>query len=131
MNASVGSIDRAHWANPAPQPPKVKGPGGTSVEKAARSFEAYFISSLFNEMRKTIPQGGELGSGMQMGVYQSLFDQALAEKLSQRGGIGLAAYMIRKMGGPMPAGGPKGGGAGTGRASLGKIVPNPLSFPRP
>lgn len=69
-----------------------------SLKKAAQAFEAYFINSLLQEMRKSIPAGGFLGSGVGQGIYQAFFDEALADNLAERGGLGLARLLIQKYG---------------------------------
>ena len=77
-----------------------KKPGGerqtSDLPQAAKAFEAYFIYSLLKEMRKTVPQDGFLGSGAGQEIYQSLFDEALANTMTERGGIGLSDLLIKK-----------------------------------
>lgn len=68
----------------------------SSLPEAAQAFEAYFISSMLKEMRKTIPQGGFINSGKGQEIYQSLLDEALAKKMSETGGIGLSRILIQK-----------------------------------
>lgn len=67
------------------------------IKKAAQAFEAYFISSLLKEMRKTVPQESFLGSGPGKEIYDALLDESLAEKMAERGGIGLAKLLVKKM----------------------------------
>ena len=66
------------------------------LQEAARAFEAYFLSYLMKEMRKTIPQGGAFGNGPGQEVYQSLFDEALGQAMAQNGGIGLSKLVIQQ-----------------------------------
>ena len=65
------------------------------LQKAASEFESYFISSLLQEMRKSIPQSGLLGGAPGQEIYQSLFDQSLGQALAQKGGLGLAKQIIQ------------------------------------
>ncbi|HET6466488.1 MAG TPA: rod-binding protein [Nitrospiria bacterium] len=66
------------------------------LQDAARAFEAYFLSYMMKEMRKTIPQGGAFGNGPGQEVYQSLFDEALGQAMAQNGGIGLSKLVIQQ-----------------------------------
>ena len=66
------------------------------LQDAARSFEAFFLSYLMKEMRKTVPQGGAFGNGPGQEVYQSLFDEALGQAMAQNGGIGLSKLVIQQ-----------------------------------
>ncbi len=67
------------------------------IKKAAQAFEAYFISSLLKEMRKIIPSESFLGAAPGKEIYETLLDQTLAEKMSERGGIGLAKLLVKKL----------------------------------
>ncbi len=67
------------------------------IKKAAQAFEAYFISSLLKEMRKTVPEESFLRSGPGKEIYEALLDETLAEKMSERGGIGLTKLLVKKM----------------------------------
>jgi flagellar protein FlgJ len=87
-------------ANRAKAPEQMKGKGTDDpeeIKKAAQAFEAYFISSLLKEMRKTIPKGGFLGAGPGREIYESLLDEALATKMAEREGIGLAKLLVKKL----------------------------------
>jgi flagellar protein FlgJ len=66
-----------------------------SVEAAAKGFEAYFIQQMLTEMRKTIPKTEKPGFGSS--IYESMFDQALAQKMSESSGIGLAKQIIETL----------------------------------
>jgi flagellar protein FlgJ len=58
------------------------------MAEAAAGFEAYFIQQMLTEMRKTIPKAETSGFGS--AIYESMFDQALAQKMSENSGLGLA-----------------------------------------
>jgi flagellar protein FlgJ len=58
------------------------------IAEAAKGFEAYFIQQMLSEMRKTIPKTEKPGFGN--AIYESMFDQALAQKMAENSGIGLA-----------------------------------------
>ncbi len=65
------------------------------LKESAESFESFFIYSLLKEMRKSIPEGGLLDSGVGKEVYQYMFDEAIAKKMSEAGGIGLSKMLIQ------------------------------------
>lgn len=67
------------------------------IQEGARAFEAYFIQTLLKEMRKGLSSDEESGVGLGKDMYQSLFDEAIAEKISEVGGIGLAKMLSEKL----------------------------------
>lgn len=92
----------AHGAalSPLKAPAQVDAKGKTDpeeIKKAARAFEAYFISSLLKEMRKTVPSETFLGSGPGKEIYEGLLDETFAAKMSEQGGIGLAKLLVKKL----------------------------------
>ena len=66
------------------------------LRKACADFEAIFIQKLWQQMRATVPKEGYLHS-KEEDMYMSLYDQALAEKLAQRGGIGLGDLLYSQL----------------------------------
>jgi len=67
------------------------------IKKGAKAFESYFIQTLLKEMRKGLPLGGESGVGLGEDMYQSMFDEAIAQKISESGGIGLSRMLSEKL----------------------------------
>lgn len=65
--------------------------------EAARAFEAYFVEAMLKEMRKTIPKTDQ-GDGQAMEVFQGLFDGAIASRIAEGPGIGMADVIERSMG---------------------------------
>ncbi len=64
-------------------------------KEAAKLFESYFVYTLFKEMQKTVPKGGGLfGEGAGGGVYEHLFNQAIADNVAERGGLGLSKMLM-------------------------------------
>ena len=66
------------------------------LRKACADFEAIFIQKLWQQMRATVPKEGYLHS-KEEDMYMSLYDQALAEKLARRGGIGLGNLLFSQL----------------------------------
>ena len=56
------------------------------LQKAAQSFQNYFLYTLL----KTMQQGvAGMSKGLEQGTFSEMFDQKVAEKIVERGGIGI------------------------------------------
>ena len=94
MNAA--SLDLAHLGNGIQAPHAPKG-DMRAIDKAARDFEAVFISQMFEQMYTDVPTEGPFGGGSGERVFRSLMIQSLGQQIANRGGIGLAASVKREM----------------------------------
>jgi len=91
-----------------------------ALKAAAQQFEAVFVQMVLKSMRAATPQEGIFDSD-QTRFYQELLDSQLAQAMSAKGGMGLAAVIERQL---------SGGGAGNTAAP----VPEggfPLNLPAP
>ncbi|MGE0790443.1 MAG: rod-binding protein [Sandaracinaceae bacterium] len=70
------------------------------ITQAATQFESLLIQQLVQVMRSTVGEGGLFGSGAGSAMYSSMFDQNLADAMSQGGGLGMRAILERSMMGP-------------------------------
>ena len=68
--------------------------GTGSKEDSMKAFEAYMVQMMMKEMRKTLPKGAFGSNSMDM--FMDMFDQAIAEQMAQRGGIGLSDSLERQ-----------------------------------
>ncbi len=59
------------------------------LKSLAKKFESIFVNLLLKEMRQTVPKS-ELMRSFSGDMYQSLFDEEVAAKVSEARGIGLA-----------------------------------------
>ncbi len=66
------------------------------LESAAQDFEAIFLHKMLEAMRKTVPKSGLLES-FSSDMYQSMFDEELANEMAKRGDIGLANMMYKQL----------------------------------
>ncbi len=66
------------------------------LREACEGFESIFLNKLWSQMRKSVPKEGFLHSKEEE-FYQSMFDQEMAKKMSQGGGIGLADMLHRQL----------------------------------
>lgn len=67
--------------------------------EVARQFEGILIRQLLSVMRSTAKSGSMMGSEGASGQYMSMFDEAIADKLAEGGGIGLARTLVESLGG--------------------------------
>lgn len=67
-----------------------------ALKAAAQQFEALFLQMMLKSMREATPKEGMFDSE-QTRMYESLLDQQLAQVMSSKKGIGLAAVLERQM----------------------------------
>ncbi|MBG0776860.1 MAG: peptidoglycan DD-metalloendopeptidase family protein [Desulfovibrionaceae bacterium] len=65
------------------------------LRKACQGFESIFINKLWKQMRSTVPKG--FLHSKEEDFYLSMFDQELAKKLSEDGGIGLGDELYSQL----------------------------------
>jgi len=68
-------------------------------QDAARKFEAVLVQQLLSVMRQTAKSGGMGSSSGASGQYLSMFDEVIAERMAEGGGIGLSATLEQALGG--------------------------------
>jgi flagellar protein FlgJ len=73
-----------------------------AVKGAASQFEAYFMQMMLRSMRQTLPQDGPFDS-QETKTFTDMFDQQVAQKISQGKGLGLADMMLSQLGKIVPA----------------------------
>ncbi len=74
------------------------------LKEVSRQFEAIFVRQMLQAMRKTIPEGGILQRGLQMEIYENMFDDKVAAQISERNQLGLAKLIFRQLAGKLDAG---------------------------
>lgn len=67
--------------------------------EVARKFEGILMQQLLQVMRNTAKSGGMMSSGGASGQYTSMFDEVIAERMAEGGGIGLASTLVEALGG--------------------------------
>ncbi len=67
------------------------------LQKACQSFEAIFINTILQEMRKSIPDDGLLPTSNATRTWQQLFDNQLAETLASRQEMGVAKMLYQQL----------------------------------
>ncbi|WP_066854567.1 peptidoglycan DD-metalloendopeptidase family protein [Halodesulfovibrio spirochaetisodalis] len=66
------------------------------LRKAVEGFEAIFIQKMWQQMRTSIPKSGMFNSREEK-MWQGMYDQELAVKMSQSGGVGLADLLYSQL----------------------------------
>ena len=68
------------------------------LKETCHELESLFIHYLLKEMRQTIDKSGFLSGGRAEEIYTSMLDAETANKISARGGIGLAKMLLHQLG---------------------------------
>ena len=66
------------------------------LKEACQGFESIFLQRIWEQMRKSVGKEGYLHSRDEES-YQSMFDQELAKKMAEAGGIGLADMLQEQL----------------------------------
>lgn len=69
-----------------------------AMKEVCQNFEAFFVQSMFKEMRDTVPEGGLLEDGFSSGFYREMLDKQVAMQSAKRNDFGLAQAMYRQYG---------------------------------
>lgn len=86
-----------------PFPRDVQKGGTASSEKnkelmeACQQFESLFLNILLKQMRKTVPDSGFVSRSMERDIYESMFDEIIAQKMASTDGFGLAEMVYRQL----------------------------------
>ena len=70
--------------------------GKESVRAAAQQFESYFLQMMLRTMRQTLSQDGPFDS-QETRMFSEMFDQQVAQNISQSKGLGLADMLVQQM----------------------------------
>ncbi len=65
------------------------------LKEVARGFDAYFARVLLKEMRGSVLKSSLFGEGAAGEIYQGMFDDNLADALSEAGGFGIGEMIER------------------------------------
>ncbi|MBI1210589.1 MAG: hypothetical protein GC190_03940 [Alphaproteobacteria bacterium] len=90
------TLDLARYANAVQTPHAPKG-DARALDKAARDFEAVFVSQMLEQMWSGVSTDGTFGGGSGERVFRSLMIQSVGQQIADQGGIGLAASVRREM----------------------------------
>ena len=82
-----------------------------ALRTVAMQVEALFLQMMLKSMRAAAGGEGLLDNSQSL-LYRDLFDQKLAQQLSEGGGLGLADVLFRQLSGPAAAADPVGSAGG-------------------
>lgn len=68
-----------------------------AARENAQSFEATFLSTMFQQMFTSTEGEGPMGSGAGAGVWRSFLTDEFAKSFAKNGGIGLAEPVYRSL----------------------------------
>ncbi|HYQ14995.1 MAG TPA: hypothetical protein VEQ58_04545 [Polyangiaceae bacterium] len=93
MTSPISALNALQSASAAQQPEQVD----PKALKAAKDFEAIFLRTLLSSLEKTtsVKGSGKLDTGQS--TYGSMVVGAMAEQVSQSGGIGLAGIVAKSL----------------------------------
>lgn len=107
---SIGSFARANsLADQAASLGKTKGQPGVKTEKtaeaghskeidkAARDFEALLLHQMLKSMWESVPAGGLFGGSNEADMYRDMFNEALADSISEGQGVGVREMVARDL----------------------------------
>lgn len=90
----------------APSPALLQQPGSPSavelakrgkIQETARAFETSFLSTMIQQMFVGLKTDGPFGGGPGEEMFRSFLTDAMARKITQSGGIGVADSVAREM----------------------------------
>jgi peptidoglycan hydrolase FlgJ len=64
------------------------------ARKSAEEFETMFLSQMLNTMTEGVGEESEFSGGSSESTWRSFFNQAAAEQMIAKGGIGLAPRLM-------------------------------------
>ena len=84
------ATSRALESNAVPETPERR-------EFALKELERYFVFTLLQEMRATIPQNGLFGDGTANKLYDEMLDDALSSEIAESGQFGIAKLIEEQL----------------------------------
>lgn len=67
------------------------------LKVASQEFEAYFVNTLFKEMRKTIQDGGLTEKSQARETFEGMLDEEMSKLIGKKGGFGIADLIFENM----------------------------------
>ena len=71
---------------------------GQRLKAVMQNFEALLLEQMLKEMQATVPESGLFGRNRGQEIFNELLHGEYAELMERRGGIGLADFILEKMG---------------------------------
>lgn len=66
------------------------------IREATQQFEGLFLAQMLEAMRKTAPTGGILPANSGEQMFRQMFDQEIAQRMAQSGGVGIGEMLYQQ-----------------------------------
>ncbi len=66
------------------------------LKKVAADFEEIFMNMLLKSMRQTVGDSGLIEKDSQSQTFETMLDEAFAEKLADAGGVGISDLIVKQ-----------------------------------
>ena len=80
-------------------------PERKKLKEATASFEAFFVSYLMKQMRKTVGEGGFMAPSQGEKIFRDLMDDETARQMSTTGQMGIADLLYQELAPALKRGG--------------------------
>lgn len=67
------------------------------LKKASQDFEAIFARQLMKNMRSGLTEDSMFGSGVEGEIFSDMMDNAVAEKMAERGDLGIGDALYKEL----------------------------------
>lgn len=67
------------------------------IDEASRNFEALLLHQMLKSMWESVPAGGLFGDSNESQMYRDMFNEALADSISEGQGIGVRDVIVRDL----------------------------------
>lgn len=67
-----------------------------ALQEVCQKFEAIFVQKMFQEMRKTVPQGGYIQKDFSLNIYQEMFDKQIAQEVANKQHLELGKALLEQ-----------------------------------
>ena len=67
------------------------------IDEASRNFEALLLHQMLKSMWESVPAGGLFGDSNESQMYRDMFNEALANSISEGQGIGVRDSVVRDL----------------------------------
>ena len=68
----------------------------TKLREATQQFEGLFLTQMLEAMRRTAPKGGILPASSGEQMFRQMFDQEIAQRMAQSGGVGIGEMLYQQ-----------------------------------
>lgn len=76
---------------------RIQGQPQEKLRKACADFESLFLNYMLKSMRASVPEGGITEQSEEGKMFQSMFDENLANEISSSGGLGLGDILFKQL----------------------------------